>query len=378
MKGFSLVCLLTGMLLVSACQDSSTVGVDLVGEQGEPTTEVLPLAELASVPFTDITGGTPRLLSGDVDDPALGRITATSYADFSGSFGSPDDSTVSAVSLQLRPDYAYGDTTASLTLGLFEVLEAWDDDGRTADTTLSIAETPLTETTFVATDTLVTLPLPDTWIADNQGLFTSGAFEDALQGFALRMTSPGAVVGFSASDTQLRVVTPTDTIAYQTTKTLSSLARVGEPTLPANLTLLQDGIGPTVRFDVDLSAFTGTPVNGTVVRFFSNGDALGTPPANFVRPPLERVQLFLIDEENGEEIELQLATDAVGEDGTLRFTSTALRELFQRTLFGEDLYEALELRVDPVANTINPLLLYTSEAPERAPEVLLTLSPADQ
>lgn len=378
MKGFPLVFLLIGLLLVSACQDSSTVGVDLVGEQGEPTTEVLPLAELSSESFNDITGATPRLLSGDVEDPVLGRLTATSYADFSGLFGAPDDSTISEVSLRLRPNYAYGDTTATLSLGLFEILDEWEDDGRTADTTLSIGEMPITETTFVATDTLVTLTLPDTWIADNGGLFTGGDFEDAFQGFALRPTSQGAVVGFSAGGTQLRVVTPTDTIAYQTTKTLSSLTRDGESTLPSDQILLQDGTGPTVRFNVDLSAFTDTPVNGAVIRFFTNAEALGTPPANFVRPPLERVQLFLIDEENGEDIELQLANDAVSEDGTLRFTSSALRELFQRTLFGEDLYEALELRVDPAENTINPLVLYTPEAPEQAPEVLLTLSPADQ
>jgi hypothetical protein len=314
-----------------------------------------------------------------VDDPALGRLTATSFLDLSGTFGSPEDSTIREVSLRLAPDYVYGDTTATLTLALAEVLDAWDDEDRTADTTLSTAATPLTETSIVPTDSLVTLTLPESWIAENGDLFTGNDFEDAFVGFALQSTAAGAVVGFSTSASELRVVTPSDTIEYQITKTLSTLGREGAPALPPDQTLLQDGVGPTVQFDLDLSSFEDTPLNGAVVRFFTRTETLGTLPPHFVRPPLDRVQVVLVDEEDGEMVELELDDEALGEDGTLRFSSAALRELFQQTTFGEDLYDALELRVSPSDNSISPLLLYTPEAPDDlAPEVLLTISPADQ
>ncbi|NBC16606.1 MAG: hypothetical protein GVY18_04720 [Bacteroidetes bacterium] len=379
MKGFPLALLLTGLLLWSACDDASTVGVDLVGEQGAPTTERLDLATLSSVPYDDVTGGATRLLTGDVDDPALGRITATSFLDLSGTFGAPGDSTIQEVSLRLAPDYVYGDTTATLTLALAEVLDMWDDEGLTADTTLSTAATPLTETSFVPTDSLVTLTLPDTWIAENGDLFTGDDFEDAFVGFALQSTTPGAVVGFSASASELRVVTPSDTIEYQITKTLSTLGREGSPALPPDQTLLQDGVGPTVQFDLDLSSFADTPLNGAVIRFFTRSETLGTLPPHFVRPTLDRVQIVLVDEDDGEPVELELDDEAIDEDGTLSFSSAALRELFQQTTFGEDLYDALELRVAPSDNSISPLLLYTPEAADDlAPEVLLTISPADQ
>jgi hypothetical protein len=379
MKGSPLALLFLGLLFWSACDDASTVGVDLVGEQGAPTTERLSLSDLSAVPYEDVTGSTPRLLTGNVDDPALGRITATSLLDLSGSFGTPDDSTIQAVLLRLSPNYVYGDTTASLTVTLAEVLDAWDDVDLTADTTIATADAALSEAAFVPTDSLVTLALPDAWITDNSDLFTGDAFEEGFDGFALRTTNSGAVTGFSAGDSELQVVTPSDTITYQITKTFSALAREGSPALPSDQAFLQDGVGPTIRFDVDLTSFSETPLNGAIVRFFARTETLGTLPPHFVRPSIERVQLVLVDEEDGEDIELQLDEVGVGEDGRLSFRSTALRELLQRTTFGEDLYDALELRVAPTENTLNTLLLYTPEAPEeQEPEVLLTISPADQ
>ncbi|MFQ5572463.1 MAG: hypothetical protein ACE5G0_22540, partial [Rhodothermales bacterium] len=103
-------------------------------------------------------------------------------------------------------------------------------------------------------------------------------------------------------------------------------------------------------------------------------------PANFVRPPLEVLQLVRVTDT--EEVFL-VAEATLGADGHYRFSEppllgiTTLRELVQRTFFGEELYDHFELRVPVPDNTINVMLLFDETASETAPEALLTLSPSN-
>ena len=383
MKAYPLALLLLGVLFWSACEESSTVGVDLIGEQNEPTTEIIPISEFSVVPFEDDTSGLTRLLAGTVEDPLLGTQAATSYLDLSGSFQA-EDSTINRIELHLAPNYTYGDTTAQVALALVDILEEWDDADAPADTTLPTADTPVTEATFLPTDTLVRVPLPASWITEYSPLFLDGTFGAEHHGFALHAAAPesaapGAIVGFDTENSFMWVITPTDTVEYGISQTLSSLRREGEPMLATDQALLQDGLGPTVRFDLDPSTLRDAALNGAVLRFHTDVETLQDAPPDFTRPVIERVQLFVIDveEDTGEEIGLLVADGTVDEGGLLTFSSSSLRQVFQRTFFGEDLYEAFELRVAPAVNTINPLILYTPDAPERAPHVRFTLTPVE-
>lgn len=362
---------------LSACEDASTVGVDLIGEQGEPSVTRLTTSRFEAVPLKDVTGGSGRVLAGTADDPLLGLLDATGYMDFTGPFGTPDDSTLVAVNVLLQPNYVYGDTAATLTLTLQEILEDWAEASALSDTTLPFESTVLVEQEFLPTDTLVSVPLPESWIARYEENIHGATFTDAFHGFALRTAAPGAVVGFSRATADLQIITPTDTVLYPATKSLSALRREAEPMLPADQVLIQDGVGPTVAFDFDYADLLESPLNGVFIRVYADSASVLDTPPNFVRPLLRNVflQAVALNDED-EEIVIVSIPGTVDDQGNLRFTSNALRTLLQGALFEPDLFDHFRLFPPGDVNTLNPLLLYLPTSGERAPEALLTLSPS--
>ena len=195
MKKAAPLALLLASLSVAACEDPSNVGVGLVGEGGgEPVVERVELAEFEDVEGTDVTGGTQLVLAGRVNDPLLGTLSATGHLDFD-AVGGADvagfrDTTLASATLQLVPNYAYGDTTTEVTLQLSSVPDEFNAAGATADTTLPAGE-PIATFRFAPTDTLVSVPLPEAWIAANDTTLRSTRATSIFHGFQIA-PAPGS------------------------------------------------------------------------------------------------------------------------------------------------------------------------------------------
>ncbi len=359
------------MLALAACDDPSNVGIGLVEEGGgEPVVRVLSPSLIEETPINDITGAVPRVLAGQVNDPMLGTITATGYIDFQ-STDTVSASAITGATLRLVRDYVYGDTMAALTFNVYDITEDWNALGTRADTTLTLGASIQTFT-FSPLDSLVTVALPESWVRDNDTTLASSAFAEVFHGFALEAMGGEAVVGFDFNRSLLRLFTDQDTLDYPVTRTLSGLIRTGQPTLPEGRLLVQDGVGPTVSFNVDFDDFDDTPLNAAFVRFFADTLVVQETPPNFVRPLLETLQLVRVTEEDQAFV---MAEASLNDEGHYRFSDAALRQVLQQTFFGEELFDHFELRIPFTNNTINVMLLFDAASEETAPEVLLTLSP---
>jgi len=364
--------ILVGLLTLTACDDPSNVGIELVEEGGgEPVVRVLTPSMIEEEPINDITGAVPRVLAGQVNDPMLGTITATGYLDFQ-RVDSVSASDITGVMLRLVRDYVYGDTLAALTLTVRELTEEWNALGARADTTLPLGAS-VTTFTFEPLDSLITVDLPETWVRDNDTTLVSFDFDEVFHGFALEATAAEAVVGFDFNQSFLRITTEQDTLDYPVSLTLSGVIRTGQPTIPEGRLLIQDGTGPTLSFNVDFDGLDDTPLNAAFVRFFADTLTVQETPPNFVRPLIETLQLVRITEADAAFV---MAEASLGDDGSYRFSDATLREVLQQTFFGQDLYDHFALRIPFTDNTISVMLLFDATSDETAPEVLLTLSPS--
>jgi len=367
-----LVPILVGLLTLTACDDPSNVGIELVEEGGgEPVVRVLTPSMIEEEPINDITGAVPRVLAGQVNDPMLGTITATGYLDFQ-RVDSVNASDITGVMLRLVRDYVYGDTLAALTLTVRELTEEWNALGARADTTLPLGAS-VTTFTFEPLDSLITVDLPETWVRDNDTTLVSFHFGEVFHGFALEATAAEAVVGFDFNQSFLRITTEQDTLDYPVSLTLSGVIRTGQPTIPEGRFLIQDGTGPTLSFNVDFDGLDDTPLNAAFVRFFADTLTIQETPPNFVRPLIETLQLVRITEEDAAFV---MAEASLDDNGSYRFSDATLREVLQQTFFGQDLYDHFALRIPFTDNTISVMLLFDATSDETAPEVLLTLSPS--
>lgn len=370
--------LVMGLLLLTACEDPSNVGIGLVDEQGDPVVRTFATSSFDTTTIDDITGNVPRVLVGQVDDPLTGRISATGYVDFvSAGFDNDDNPTITGVSLVLDRDYVYGDTAAMASISIFDLVEDWDETAAKSDTSLPKGML-VTTANFLPSDTLITIPLPASWIAANDTTLRSDNFESSFNGFALEGAGGNAIVGFNETASSLRVFTSADTLDYNLTRTITGIARTSDPAaLPPNQVLVQDGLGQTVtfNFDFDDAGLEETPINGAIVRLFADSVLVNDTPPNFVRPLLREIQLVGVDE-NGLFVTLGVAT--LTDDGSYRFreafSTLSFRDVLQQQFFGNAIIERLELRFATSVHTINPMVLYDASADERAPVALLTIS----
>src|SRR5690606_12069496 len=117
--------LLAAAAWLSACQDPSGVGLDLIDEEGTgPNVVVVAADSVGAGSEEDITGGfatsapfQTRLLVGAARDPLLGDVRADAYFDFIPSTTVPEDffdDPIVGAELRLFRDYVYGDSTAAL------------------------------------------------------------------------------------------------------------------------------------------------------------------------------------------------------------------------------------------------------------------------
>lgn len=275
-----LFALLSGALLsVTSCSDPTSVGEELVSDSlsgADPRAfEITPsvLDAVSSTSRTGInllpttapgTGGSRawRFLAGAVNDPISGTIVSEGYIDFQGS--APRDSSIRNAdvdslnaALRLRPTYLHGDTTSTLEINLFELSTEAEMTQAPADTSFPVRRQLGTTYSLTPTDSVVTLPLPDPWIADHLSAIQSDdSFDDDVNGFkmsAAQMPSSAnrrLIAGFAHGSAILRVTTSTDTIDFNALKSFTNIERRGTPEVPlTNRTLLQDGAGSNLLME---------------------------------------------------------------------------------------------------------------------------------
>lgn len=366
------------LLFLTACEDPSNVGIGLVGEQGgEPVSVVVPASSFENQTYDDETGGSARVIAGIVNDPALGSISAKGYIDFSIPAGVPSgfrDDPVTRAELRLVNNYVYGDTNATVTLRLFEMPAEWDDEDAPADTSYTIGP-QIHEFSFAATDSLVVVRLPAEWVTAKDTTLRSAAFNTSFHGFHLAPVSENAVIGFNGVSSVFRVVAGTDSVAYTLTKSASTFDRSGEPQVPDNMLLVQDGLGPaaSIRFDFESAGVLNSAINRTMFRLKADTTILAplTPPG-FYRPNLRLLELFAVTD-TGQEILLGNPFE-LAENGVFEMSGNTLTSLVQRVLLGKSTVTSFLLRPPANRNTLDPVFLTSLSDTTNAPEVVLTVT----
>ena len=242
----SVAAALFAALVLSACQDPAGVGLGLIDEErSDPSVRTVALTGLdtlqTSTPAIGIAlASSPlaqaRVLVGDVADDVFGDVRSVAYVDFvQPTVGDVEETDVTEVWLELRRDYAYGDTTTALPVALREVEGEWEADRGYATDTL-FATGPVLSTTTVqgtAADSLQRFDLPQSWVSANRGLLVGDreTFLDTFEGFALAASDgfapgPGAVYGFrtySGGGSSMKVATESDTLSFPLSEVFSSI-----------------------------------------------------------------------------------------------------------------------------------------------------------
>lgn len=366
------------VLFVVACEDPTGVGSSLVDEQtGQPRVVTETPTELAPRSYTDLSGDSRRLLVGQVEDPIFGHSQATAYFDVGIGDDINDDFTDNAITsavLELRTDYVYGDTLTPVTIRVRDMSESWPSTGVTTDTTLTPGG-DVTTFSFTPTDTLVTVPLPASWISTNQSQLRvdNADFVSNFHGFQIEVVDGDAIVGFVTNQSSLKATAGSTTVTYIGVRSVTTMQRLTEPAGLSGYQLIQDGVGPGLRLNFDLSDIALSALNRTIIRVQADSAALQQNlPANFVRPELSSLDLLIVDE-NGLEIRVQ--TKSPDEDGVFTFDANGLRNVIQELLLGEVEIQEFGLALtQPDGHSASALLVHDIGTAFE-PEALLTLTP---
>ncbi|WP_157621256.1 DUF4270 family protein [Salisaeta longa] len=305
---WTVVACATLLLAANACDSSSTIGLGVGPDSlrgGDPVELTVPVRNMQDTTLQPaVTSGLTlpigtsinRVVAGRVDDPVIGITTAQGYVDFSAPRVYPpgyasDVTEIQSVTLELEPNYVYGDTTQPVELTVFDTAAEWSADSLRADTTLGrLGE--ITTLTYNPSDTLVTVDFPQSWIDANEPVLTdtSDSFANRFNGIALTHASGNAVVGFQRATAVLRVRTQVDTLAFTGRKVFSGVSYAEDGTLPQGRALLQQTTGQAAVFslpkdEAPLDTLGQAPVNRA--RIVLPVDTLTfdrNTPMGFVRP----------------------------------------------------------------------------------------------
>lgn len=376
------------LLMLAACADDPSgvgVGVDPGGfEGGAPQVVDLEPTTFSIETVDDVTGNSSRILTGRVDDPALGVVEATGYLDVSLPATLPDgfvEGTVSGAELVLSPrgasanvsvpSYVYGDTLTSMTLGVYAMPEEWE--ATTSDETLSAGALIAESEPFTPGDT-VRVDLPSDWSGFST-LNDTTDFAETFHGFQLRALSGNAVVGFAIAGVSslLRVEVDDNTAEYDATASFSSINRPDEPALSDRL-FLQDGLGRALSFSFSLpDSILNAPISRAALQLQTDTTLFDPAmiPDGFVRPRTSDLVLQGFSESGDN---LLATTDSLNTQGAFVFSAAALREIFQQDVLGGTSVDRYRLSLSQSSNTINPLLFYAPGTDENAPRVSLTIT----
>lgn len=384
---------LVACVLLAACQNPGEVGLGLIDDAGDdPNVRVVPAATtdtlhtpIVTAGYSDVALGMPlqaRVLVGSVIDPVYGDAAAVGYFDASRPSPIPEDfadSTIVGIQLRLVRDYVYGETTTEQTFELRAVQGAWTPTGLPSDTTLGTGDV-LATATVLATQDEVVFDLPASYVAANDTTFTSAQFGSSFEGFAVSLPDgaaamPGAVLGFSSADSEIRAITSGgDTLSYSVAEVYTRLTR-GEPG-PDMLArrLLQTGSPTGLALTFGFDDVLMLPL--ARARFKLPIDpSLSGDEGTFSRPQATSAALFGLSGEQRVLLAGLTRRDSTVTD-QLASTPTAptLTAAIQRLLLGTQSYDRFEvvLPSTPLSLDVLPIITEPLEG-EPAPRFLLTV-----
>lgn len=364
----------TVALSLSACDDPTSVGLDIIGDRGgTPQVHDLPPLDLSASHVPQVTGNNERTLLGYLDDPLLGTARGHAYVDFATPIGAGDfhNGTVDHAAVLLDRDYIVGDTTGNFTITLYDMADDWNPQGATADTSFA-RSSPISSYTVSATDTLVTLELPSDWVARNDTTLRSPAFSNVFHGFYFEATQGNAVIGFTPDGTFLRAAAGADTALFAMAKNLTAIEHEAPQDLPPDRVIVQGTGGRALETIFDMEELRNDfALNRATlrVREDSLASAANTPHGH-IRPRASQLNLF-VRLEDGTLVQVDAAFR--DDDGVFSFGSSDFRTLINSYLSGVIDIDALVLRVPTTVNSLDHLLVHTDVPDE--PRLTLTLTP---
>jgi len=368
MRSIRLICV-SLLLIVAACTDSvSEVGLDLLEDETSAKITTTPVVSFTSSSQADITGSSPRVLVGAVDDLLTGQISANGFLDLESTFDGAPSEKITGARLIFTTNYRFGDTLSSVQLGLHEVLKQWNDAGLESDTQLNTGPEILTA---IITGSRVAIDLPESWIQGNEELLKSDEFDSEFHGFALIHHEGGQVIGLNSMASSLEVVAASDTYSYPISSTLTQIKRISPAQVPSGYVLFQDGAGPRIDLTFDLKAFENQPINGAIVHVHALPSQ--SIPEHFVRPAPDSLYLFAVP------INDTISPFRVGvaqlDEGEYRFAGAVVSVFIQSIVFGTQEVKRLELRAPREVNSLNAVLLYGTTSGKLAPSLTMILPP---
>lgn len=307
------------LFVVSACSDLTGVGSEVGDplEGGDPESFELLADSLAGNTLPPATGyaipavappdqrRTWRFLTGRVDDPLVGQIQADGYLDLDSTDAVPEaiqgaDPDTLQAELRLTTTYLHGDSSSTLQVELYDLAQEVEMSRAPADTTFETEGGPITTGSISPTDSLVTLSLPSSWIAEHQGtlLNPSANLEDNFYGLKVAPTNGNVVVGFEYRTAQLRIRTDSrsESVDYQLDQAFTHIETSGSPSvsLDEGSEVLLDGVGRGLDMSwsdsqvLDSLRESNTPLNRAEITVpidtIQTQASLEGMPDSFVRP----------------------------------------------------------------------------------------------
>ncbi|MEM1056371.1 MAG: hypothetical protein AAGI52_12670 [Bacteroidota bacterium] len=372
-------------LALAACQDPSGVGLTLIGDEtSDPNARLVAADSLFPAERIELTGGfadgsgspvQTRLLLGAFTDTILGDTRATAYLDAREQAGSTafDERDVERVQIELVRAEAIGDTLAMVPVEIREVTANWNPEGLPSDTTLATGDVLVSEM-FSATDSLVTLTLPDAYVAANQATFRD-SLDIFFEGFQLSVpqgATPGAVVGFNAPASHLVLIgeeyeddgeTTRDTVRYDLVEVYTALDR-GAPSEIADRFLLRDGTPEFFGLQFGLDEVQDLPLANAGLRIPIDR-SVNDLNDGFHRPLLPRLSLFAVLGDEDETRVLILERDLSEVDDEILLRNRDLTSLLQAALLGDQSISRFELGPpsSPLGLGVLPILIEDEPVP---------------
>lgn len=387
--GLAFLC--CGLLALPACEDPSGVGIT-VGEFDDihPRTRVLE-ADAQMAPLADATGFLRvgfedfphRFIAGRAEDPLYGTIRATGYVDFMRPEVIPEDfllASVAQAALVLRPDYHFGNTHSAAIIDLYEIESEWNSLLFRSDTTLAVKPALLTTFPIAAGDTLVTVPLPQWWVAARDSLLRSPQFTDEFHGFQLRPRDESGLAVGIAGNAALRVTSTAETedghpitLSFPAASIATGSSWTGPAAAPPEVIPLQDNSGHGLRLSFRMDELDTRALSGGTIRV--EADTLlveAGRPAGFVRPIARTLQLFGIGD--GPPVLLAEATLNTAQEAYI-FSGRQVSLLLQDMAMGRSRFDHVAIGFPRTPSTLDVApLVRQPGAPPRAIVVVVPTS----
>jgi hypothetical protein len=364
-------------LLVSiaavGCENPTSVGLDVIGEiGGDPVIRSLDPNLESRTAFEEVTGQNQRILVGHVNDPILGAIRADAYLDFGAMVGTATfrDNEVVWAALELQRDYAVGDTVLPIEVSLYDMPAEWNAQGATSDTSL-VRGGYIGTFSVSPFDSVITLPLPQDWIARNDTTLRSTSFPEVFHGFMLEAPDANAVFGFRAGNATLRAATAVDSVFFPQSRNLTTTERLTQPNESADYTVLQGTAGPIITLNYDLQGIRNEfGLNRATIRVREDSVAAMSQLApHFHRSRAERLNLHFRTHDGNL---LLVETASRQENGDFLFRTSELHFLMDQLLRGIRQPGTFELRLPSNPNTLDHLLIRRGEDVDPTMQLVLT------